>query len=168
MAFKLTKVVENESRKLAKKENNVIIFGLTEDVQKTSDDMVTSLLNDINLKLKISNSKRLKSTNGSTTGPIIIELNNADDKLQILKANKKIRQLEKYKSVYINPDLTKEERISEMKLREERNQLNKNLKYSSTNSKYGLYKFNDTIEEKFYWGIRNCHLCRIKISSERK
>ena len=84
---------------------------MTENLQKTSDDTVISLLSDINLKLKFSNSKHHKSTNGTTLGPIIIEFNNADDKLQILKANKEIRQLEKYKSAYINPDLTKEERI---------------------------------------------------------
>ena len=54
-----------------------------------------------------------------------------------------------------------------MMLREEKNQLNKNLKCGSTNSKYGLFKFHGATEEKFYWGVRNGHLCRIKISSER-
>lgn len=164
IAFNITKVVKEETRKLEKKENNIVIFGLSNNTSNSPTDLVNKLFNDLDLKLKIVNLKRLKPNNDQATSPIIVELGNKADKFKTLKASKALRQNLIYKSVYIKPDLTKEEQLSEKKNRKDRDELNQQLRYGTGHSKYDLFKFeNSGKEEKFYWGIRDDKLKRIKI-----
>ena len=166
-AVKITKVIKEESRKIEKLENNVVIFGLKDESEnsKDTDGLVKNLFKDIDLKINIVKLKRLKSKSENVIAPVIVELQNTRDKFTVLKASKKLRDLSKYKLLYIKPDLTKEEQAEDKALREERDKKNKELKFGSDNKKYGLHKFDSKEkEEKFYYGIRNGYVRRIKIN----
>ena len=65
--------------------------------------------------------------------------------------------------MYINPDYTKLELDLIKKLNQERKTKNDELKHGEQGRKYGLYAFgNDKEESKFFWGIRDFELKRIK------
>ena len=60
-SLNLTKVVKAETRKLEKKENNTIIFGLSDKTTDSLNNLVNKLFADLNLTLKILNSKKIKT-----------------------------------------------------------------------------------------------------------
>ena len=114
-------------------------------------------LNDISFK----QTKRLKSKDDKQ-GPIIVEKNNLVDCLLVLKASKIIKSSKL--NIFINKDLTDEELILEKNFRKERNERNKELEHANGDLKYGYFKFaNSNKADKFYWGIRNGELKRIRI-----
>ena len=164
--FELTKAINEETSKIKKKENNVIIFGvpINKDSIKleNSDIEVKHLFKELEINnITFKQTKRLKSKDGKT-GPIIVELNNLDDRIMVLKASHKIKKSKP--NIFINKDLTNEELTLEKKLRKERSEKNRLLEHSNGNLKYGFYKFNNSDkDEKFYWGIRNGKIKRIKI-----
>jgi hypothetical protein len=111
--------------------------------------------------------KRFNSSKNPTNSkppPIQVALKSKEDKLKVLKAAKKLKTSSSHKGIFINPDYTKLEMEATKKLNAERNKLNENLPNEENGKKYGLHKFgNDESQSKFFWGIRDFQLTRIKI-----
>ena len=170
----ISNIASKESNELARKEKNLIICGLKEqgtniapedraDAEKAS---VVQLLTSIGINDE-NNPKvtRFKSNNNDKPGQILVECSTREIKFEILKAAKKLKDSSHTKGIYINPDLTPAQIASDKKLRKERKELNDKLTLTGEdNLKYGMHKFGtDSIESKFYWGIRNGELKKIKI-----
>ena len=140
--LKMAKVVVNQSHARMKKENNLIIYGLPEDEIDT-ETKVKKLFSDVINEDIISNFKRitrLKNSNKSLPGPILLELNDKNRKIEILRSSKKLRNNKNYEKVFINNDMTKEERSHFKKLIADRTERNRKLQYSNDYLKYGLFK----------------------------
>lgn len=95
-----------------KRKNNIILQGFTVDdnTQESLRDAVEKFfVKELGIVIKI------RSARGITDKMCKVELNNADDKIKIMQNKSKLKNLTK--RVYINNDLTKEERIIESKIR---------------------------------------------------
>lgn len=72
--------------------------------------------------LKIENLIRLGQKNEARNRPLLVKLENEEEKKEILKKAKQLRQTEDFSSVYLARDMTRDEREREKKLREELHQ----------------------------------------------
>ena len=111
---------------------------------------------------------RLKNRSTDTKpGRILLECKNKEQKTDILKAAKNLKSQEKIKHIFINNELTSAQVEQEKKLTLDRNERNSKLsEIGRNNFKYGVYKFGqDLNDSKFFWGIRNGDLGRIKVIS---
>lgn len=159
---KLIQMVRKEQNESIKKENRVVVFGLTqsnstnkEEDEKHNSNVVNQLLKDLKIntnkmnsffRLKHKNDKSEETVKKST--PIIIEFINKEEKMNTLKQAKNLRSMDGYDGVYINNDLTQNEREI---LREQiklRNELNTQDNTKDTKCKY-------------YYGIRNFEVRKI-------
>ncbi|ESO01856.1 hypothetical protein HELRODRAFT_161035 [Helobdella robusta] len=68
------------------------------------------LSSKLHKKFQVAYSKRLKSKNPIKPGPLLVDLSDAAIRNAVLLAAKKLREFDKFKSVYISPDLTEAER----------------------------------------------------------
>ena len=178
----IASLIAKEKSDCSKKEKNLIIFGLaepsaTEPQDKTSEDteMVTKLLKELKIEIKVDAIKIIRFNNktSSTTAPasnprpVKICFDSVENKLRVLKAAKTLKDSSDFKKVFINQDLTQTELAIQIQLRKERNTKNDQLQEMDSNGrKYGLHKFGGQIDTKFYWGIRNGEIKRIKIPVE--
>jgi hypothetical protein len=142
--------VNTESQSQSKKEKNIIIFGLNETGNIETDKLsVINLFKSIDLnESSIVNTKRFsKGVNqNDKPGLILVELKSKSDVQLAISANKKVRENNIYKNLFINQDFTVAQRAQYKKLRDERTDLNKNLPKNNNE----------------YWGIRNFMLIKIK------
>ena len=169
----ISNLASKESSELARKEKNLIICGLKEqdgniapeDRASAEKASVVQLLTSIGINDE-NNPKftRYKSNKNAKPGQILVECSTREIKMEILKAAKKLKESNHTKGIYINPDLTPAQIASDKKLRKERKELNDKLPHTGEdNLKYGIHKFgNEGIESRFYWGIRNGELKKIK------
>ncbi len=83
-----------------------------------------------------------------------------------IKESKNLKDNEPTKKIYINPDKTTLERLTEKKLREERNKRNAVVENEEEEVEgRGRQRFGiDTNGKKFYWGIRWGILKRVLIA----
>ena len=164
--------IEKENKEKSSKKKNVIIFGLAAK-QNVDEDLVEikKIVNEVDSSINTENIKinRFKSKNNdnsTATSPVQVILNNETDKVKVLKASKKLRENTIYQGIYINPDLTKMEVEATKKLNEDKKKLNENLPNGTSGKKYGMHTFGrDTNESKFFWGIRDFQLVRIKCAA---
>jgi cell division protein FtsI/penicillin-binding protein 2 len=149
----------------------LIVFGVDEQASDTDKDAaaklaVNKLIEDIGVEVTtVTDCKitRFKSKDTNKPGRILIECKSIEDKLEILKHAKNLKGKEEYKQVFINNDLTTAQLDNEKRLRIERNKKNEALEQTGPNGlKYGLQTSTDGNQFKFYWGIRNGELKRIK------
>jgi hypothetical protein len=149
------------------------VFGVPEMDTETDKDQaaklaVNKIIEDIGVEANIiadCKIARLKSKDNNKHGRILIECKSRQDKIEILKNARNLKDKEEYKQVFINNDLTNAQLDNEKRLRTERNKKNDELEQMGPNGlKYGLYTFTDGNESKFYWGIRNGKLKRIKVA----
>ena len=169
-------IAAKENSERIKKENNLILFGIPESAEDNSENRnendktrVKSVLAAIGIKddddKEIVKIIRLKNKAESTKpGQILLECANKEFKLNILKAAKGLKTHTQYKSIYINNDLTSAQQDGVKKLRDDRNDRNSRLPHTVPNDlKYGYHNFSgDEEKSKFYWGIRNNVLKKIK------
>lgn len=111
------KNVKNQIQRLEKKERekNIVIKGLkeTENEEKTGEIVEEMLKKDLNLSdIRIRKVERIGAKISGRTRPIIIALENKEDKLTILKCKKKLKGT----TIYLDDDLTREERERKKKL----------------------------------------------------
>jgi hypothetical protein len=106
---------------------------------------------------------RLKPKAGTNKpGLILVACEEIEFKTAILKSSKKLKDMVGCRDVYINCDLTNTQLEIEKKLRTERNEKNKNLKFAGENGlRYGKHTRSDGKESKFYWGVRSGELKKI-------
>ena len=135
-----------------KREKNIIIMGAkennnTQNQDKDTTDYVSKLFKFLKLNnLIIKGCKRLRGV-GSYPGIIKVFLNSSEDRQAVLKSTKSLRTSHDYKDVYINPDLTPEERIFE-----------KSLILDMKNSNKARSEDECSI---FHWAIRNRKVVKI-------
>ena len=162
----IANIVATEKKSMAKKERNLIVFGLPTQSGTDGDkrelkkifQAIESTVNTESVKLT-----RFKGKD-NRPGPILLELESVEKKNQVLKLARKLRDNNEYKNVYINPDLTESEAALEKSLRSDRDKKNEELPNVSENGlRYGMHKFNGAAESKFYWGIRNRELRKIPV-----
>ncbi len=126
--------ISSECKEKARKEKNIVIFGVKESAQSNIDKIIEDdrksiddVFDAIGLdKTKITKNFRLKSKDTAKPGPLVVELDSSLYQKQDLSVASSLSKFEEYKSkVYINPDLTFRERASLKLLLEERKKLNK-------------------------------------------
>jgi len=165
----LCKQITKEIQETTTKKNNVIIFGLAANEDQNEEKIIVkNVLKELDTDVDLETIKinRFKSKNQNEKAPVQIVFENEEDKFKVLKASKKLKDKGNYPNIYINPDLTKHEMEITKKLNQERKDLNNNLSHEDGGKKYGMHKFGkDTSESKFFWGIRDFQLTRIKCSS---
>jgi len=134
------------------RERNVLIMGDTNTTDDLAKKTVEEIFTAINIDIKkIKTVYRFKQSANNTHPPIIkVCLANKDDRLEVLKASKNLRNKPMFAKIYINPDLTFAQRNLEKKLIAERKKLN-DQRLTSQNED----------DKKFYYGIRNGVIKRI-------
>lgn len=149
-----TVMVEQAEREL--KSVNAIIFGIElsnkqspserkDDDSKKIDDLCTALKFS---KYQIVNIVRFNSRDPSKYPPILVKFNNSKARDEFLYLSRKLHKInEKFKNVFINPDLTNAERVFFKQLRDERNSLNES---------------EDIRKTDFKWIIKEKKLIRVK------
>ena len=103
----IANIVATEKKSVAKKEKNLIIFGLPTQSGTDGDkkelkkifDAIESTVNPESVKLT-----RFKGKD-NRPGPILVEFESVEIKNQVLKSARKLRDSNEYKNVYINLDL---------------------------------------------------------------
>ena len=126
-----------------KREKNIVIFGLVESNSNEKEKKIehdASMVDDLFKTIKIRKSfiKRIhrfnnrnvsKESNNIRRGPVLVELTNDIERNEVLIAAKTLKDVTgKFEKVYINPDMSPEERILHKKLIKERNENNNQLK----------------------------------------
>ena len=121
----LINTMQAESNERVRREKNVVILGLpasteTDFTQRIEEEKknVADMFARIGLNVKIYKVIRLRQngTNGRVA-PVIIELENKENRNAVLKASKSLAKHNEYQSVYINADLTESERVLTKQLR---------------------------------------------------
>ena len=98
-------VVQAEDRS-----KNIMIFGLPEDSSKDLNKTVEELFEEIGLKPAMELSRVGKSKE-KTTRPVKVTLSSSSTAYQIISQARKLRQSEKFSSVFISPDRSLEDRV---------------------------------------------------------
>ena len=103
--------IEDEDRS-----KNLIIFGLTEQDGEKLDSKVIDMLSDLNEKPRVSTSrigvKRDDKPDDPACRPVKVKLLNSTIAHQILQKARNLRNVDKYKAVYICPDRSPENRAA--------------------------------------------------------
>jgi hypothetical protein len=175
----ISNIATKETCNIQSREKNLVISGITEsgttnNTEKHDEDnkKVIELIGklglgphgfDEDLIKRQTAITRLKPKPGTNKpGFILVRCGDVDLKMLILKSAKKLKEMDGYRDVYINCDLTNVQLEIEKKLRTERNDKNKALEFTGQNGQYGKQKLRDGSESKFYWGIRSGELRKIK------
>lgn len=103
--------IVEEFDEIKRRENNVIIFGVPEEVDDPTSivcDIVSAIVPD----LAITNQRmhRLGKRLRGKSRPIKVSLSNNADKLTLIRGNKRLQRIERFKNVYIRPDQTIKQR----------------------------------------------------------
>ena len=152
-----------EQKDQMRRDKSLLIMGveISEDSsEETKTNKVKEKVYDIFSKIQIDHNKidsiyRFpKKTSSPYPAIIKIQLKDKIDRLEILKASKILKTSgQAYSKVYINPDLTINQRQAEIELIKQRNELNQTKNNSS-----------NTDKNTFYWGIRSGILKKISVS----
>jgi len=164
--------VAKENQEKQKIANNITISGLKESTDGDQKDkvecdkiLIKELLEEVDIDYSsVKRFRRVTSKQANTDRPslLIVELNDKELKDAALNNSRKLRDSEKFKSVFINKELTQAESTEEKRLRTERNSLNENLSEGEGRLKYG--KDGD---KEFYYGIRFGEVRKIDRSTNR-
>ena len=119
-----TKKIEAAVRKVTDKEDrnkNVIIYGVDESENEKLLEKVSRVLEKIDEKPFVRDCVRVgvKKPNQTLPRPIKFSLNNSEHVAQVLRSAKQLRTKSGFKSVYICPDRTVEERKAYKRLLEQ-------------------------------------------------
>ena len=115
--------IERERRK-----KNVVIFNLNESDKAEAmerykeDEENCNKIFQMDLaigRIKVENLIRLGKRVENRTRPLLVKLENEEDKKEILKRTNRLRHSTSFGRVYIGRDMTQEERIKDKKLRDE-------------------------------------------------
>lgn len=134
-----------------RREKNIIIMGAKVATNTQSPDVeaftyTSKLFSHLKLDVSsIKNCKRLRAV-GNHPGIIKVSLKSKEVRLSALKLSKTLQRSEIYNDVYINADLTREERMVQKMNRADVKELNKKLSASDKKLfSYGINKTNGKI-----------------------
>lgn len=145
-----------DQKERERRSRNVIVFGIKqsekEDLSdKMEDDKqaIASILDELKFdKQKVVHMRRFRQKDDPNyIPPILLQLDCERSKIEALSASKNLRGQDKFKNIYIKPDLTEAERKLDKQLRQQRNEKNEYEKQSG---------------QPFRWGIRGYGLRRFK------
>ena len=160
--------VLSEQQEREKRSHSVIIFGLVEvslpsssnaaegnkDVlkEKILMDQVSELFDKIGVgREKIEKIRRFREKNG-IIAPVLVKLKDGTDRIKVVAAGKRIKEITGLDKTFINLDLTQTEREFDKKLRAERDRLNKEEEQKGRH---------------FYFRIRNDQIIRTEYRERR-
>ena len=122
------------------RENNLIIFGLANVKKENMNEKVMNLLKKLNSEhINFKNTILLmKKDDNNTVPPVKITLNNQQDKFQILKSAKLLREINKKENsnISINLDLNEIDRQLNRNLVKQKKILNEQLQKSNISDYY--------------------------------
>ena len=95
---------------------NVIIFGLPEGQTENVESKVSEILNLLEEKPKVIDCRGIGHDHPGKPRPIRFKVRNSDIVYQILRKAKRLKDIEGYKTVFISPDRSPEERINRQAL----------------------------------------------------
>ena len=115
------KKIATAVQKIAKEEDRtkeVVVFGVDEEAGECITTKVSTILEQLEEKPKITGCRRIgqRVTGESKKRPIIFSVKSTDIVYQILRKAKRLKDIEGFKTVYISPNRTLDERISRQKL----------------------------------------------------
>ena len=99
--------IEDEDRS-----KNLVIFGLNEEDGEKLDNKVTDLFSDLDERPRVSTGRIGVKRNNSACRPVKVKFSSSTAARQVLLKARNLRQVQKYKSVYICPDRSHEERAA--------------------------------------------------------
>ena len=137
--------ISNEKDEIARKEKNLIIFGLQHkiDTKKDVENLFSKIDADYKKVVKVIRFNKKKEED--PPAPILLQLKEKSDRFTILGHAKKIKDLQtNYANVSINLDLTASQRFLNKKLIATRKDLNDK---NTDNSFYYVIK-NNSIQKK--------------------
>ena len=113
IATAVKKIVKEEDRT-----KEVVVFGVDEEVNECVTTKISGILQQLDEKPRITGCRRIGQsvTGASTKRPIIFSVKSTDVVYQILKKAKRLKDIQGFKTVYISPNRTLDERISRQKL----------------------------------------------------
>ena len=141
-AVKTVTQEEDRSREL-------VLFGVSEEAGERVTSVVTKVLEQIDEKPQVKQCRRIGNSNTGAARPIIFSVRSPDIVYQVLKKAKQLRDIEGYKTIYISPNRTREERIARQKLVSEL----KEKRRGDQNSRYFIRKgeiVQVALEESFH------------------
>ena len=164
--------VSRESKEKAEKDKNILVSGINESVKATVEEQheedegkIESLAGHLSLpKNSIRMVRRLRKREGDTRPALlVVSFKDSETQKTAIKNARLLRQSTDYNNVYINKDLTENERLLDKELRKQRDKRNSELEDEDDDGfKYGNHK-----GKQFFWGIRNSELKRIDKGTRR-
>ncbi len=95
---------------------NVVLFGIEEGERECVKSKVTKILEQLDEKPQILESRRVGRRSAGSTRPIKFSVKNSETVFHILGKEKHLKDIEDCKAIYIAPDRTFDERVSRKKL----------------------------------------------------
>lgn len=144
--IKVLSMVAAENAAIESKERKIVILGLKEvpnisdaEAAETDNRIVSEIFNAIGKpEIRPTFMKRLRARDEKYPRPLLVELPSREDRIPVLAASKTLHRNGTFENVYINPDLTVAERRLDAKLREERNEKNKEIDLNYSEFRYGI------------------------------
>ena len=99
---------------------NFIVFGLQEEVGECLQEKITEVLQELGEKPRADATRFGRGSENSRgkqmPRPVKVTVASSTTVRQILSKSKNLRNVDKFKSVYISPDRSSEERVTQKKL----------------------------------------------------
>ncbi|KAL5252893.1 hypothetical protein ACHWQZ_G015602 [Mnemiopsis leidyi] len=94
----------------------VLVFGVAEEKGECATVRVAKILEQLEEKPKFQHCRRIGQQRENTVCPIKFSIRSTDIIYQILSKAKRLEEIEGYKTVYLSPNRTPEERVAHQKL----------------------------------------------------
>ena len=133
------KSIATAVKKIAKEDDRskeVVVFGVDEETGECPANKVVGILEQLEEKPVISGCRRIGQRVTGSTRPLIFSVKSTDIVYQILRKAKRLKDIDGFRTVYISPNRTPDERISRKKLVEEL----KKRRSDNPNSRYFIRK----------------------------
>ena len=104
-----------------KRKENLVVFGIPEeDDEQEGDKLVNDVINGLlpEIRVEFTALGRIHKK-GLNPRPLRIKIDDAGHRRKILARAKDLHSSDKFNKIYINPDLTREQQLADMKLRKE-------------------------------------------------
>ena len=111
IATAVKKIVKEEDRN-----KEVVVFGVDEEASECTTTKVNGILEQLEEKPQITGCRRIGQRANDKKRPIIFSVKSVDIVYQILRKARRLKDIEGFKTIYISPNRTPEERISRQKL----------------------------------------------------
>ena len=127
----------------------ILVFGVAEEKGECATAKVAKILEHLEEKPKFQQCRRIGQQRENAVRPIKFNVRSTDIVYQILSKAKRLREVEGYKTVYLSPNRTPEERVARQKLVAELKQ----KRIGDPNSRYFIRKgeiVQAALEESFH------------------